>query len=405
MNDTLIILGSHPGTRKQFDFERTDCDIWIFNEALSKAEAPDAKETDKWLSRADAVFQMHIPTVWRNPQNRNDQYHADWLKSGNTPVIYMMEAYEEVPKAVAYPLDEVLEDIGGDSRKYMTSSVALAMGLAVYLNTQNKYKRVEVYGVEMETETEYIYQRDAIGYWHGVFDGRGIEIDMNCNFLRERYVYGYEGQVTIDFEDFELRLKELRPELAKMNAIWEKAYAGFNDVRMDYAMKPRNEDAFMELVKQLVEHAANVGLYEGSVKENEDYITKAEEMQKASDGEFMFVRQEFEQRQQAHHKSHTAAAAAQQAAAGEAMGLFRHIATTGNKKKRIARMNKFTEKLVIVLNLSMSVGLHHGSRQENHLYARKLDKLVRAAGGDRSEQAITGADAPSAASALTKVEA
>jgi len=75
-HDTLVILGSHPGTRQDFDWGRVkDVDVWAFNEAVSRGE---------WVQFASAVFQMHIPAIWRNPTNRNDNKHADWL-AGATP--------------------------------------------------------------------------------------------------------------------------------------------------------------------------------------------------------------------------------------------------------------------------------------------------------------------------------
>ena len=86
---TVAIVGSHPRTRSAFDFTRTDCDVWIFNEALA--------DPSGWCKRADAVFQMHNPAIWRSPLNRNDPKHYNWLKSGDTPEVIMQEYYEDVP--------------------------------------------------------------------------------------------------------------------------------------------------------------------------------------------------------------------------------------------------------------------------------------------------------------------
>ena len=93
---TVTILGSHPRTRNDFDFNRTDCDVWIFNEAVSNGTFP----------RADVVFQMHAEEIWRNPENRNDKGHLAWLQSGNTPTIYMQEKFPEVPKSEKFPIDD-----------------------------------------------------------------------------------------------------------------------------------------------------------------------------------------------------------------------------------------------------------------------------------------------------------
>ena len=126
MKSTLAIIGSHSGTRGQYDWTRSDCDAWVFNEALSSSQVL-RRSAEELRKRGDpikaqiqeeqafvpddgvsAVFQLHLPAIWKNPKNRNDPHHYEWLKSGNTPDIYMLEAFEEVPRAIKYPLDEVI---------------------------------------------------------------------------------------------------------------------------------------------------------------------------------------------------------------------------------------------------------------------------------------------------------
>jgi len=134
-HDTIAIVGSHPKRRDEFDFTRDDCDIWVFNEAVKT-------ETNSGFAPAEkvsAVFQLHKPVIWKNPNNRNDRNHFQWLQSTNIPV-FMLEKYEEVPASVPYPLDEIREKI---TDKMLTSSIAEAMALAAFLG----YKRVEIYGV------------------------------------------------------------------------------------------------------------------------------------------------------------------------------------------------------------------------------------------------------------------
>jgi len=127
MKDTLVIIGSHPRTRDQFDFARTDCEIWMFNEAISG-------QHNAWAKRADAIFQMHAPAIWRNPANRNDPGHAEWLKTQTAVTVWMQDSYPDVPMCKKYPLDEILSMIGGDPNHFLSSSVPQAMALAAYLN-------------------------------------------------------------------------------------------------------------------------------------------------------------------------------------------------------------------------------------------------------------------------------
>ena len=117
MKDTIAIIGSHPRTRAEFDFNRGDCDIWVFNEAISNGT----------FTRADAVFQMHEEAIWRNPKNRNDAGHAEWLKTQNDVTVYMQDYYPDVPCSERFPLDEIAERF---KIRYFTSSVAYAIALA-----------------------------------------------------------------------------------------------------------------------------------------------------------------------------------------------------------------------------------------------------------------------------------
>ena len=161
---TVAIVGSHPRTRANFDFSRTDCDIWTFNESLGNPN-------DAWCLRADAVFQMHKPVIWRSKANRSHAGHYEWLQGHNTPTIFMQDAYADVPKSECYPLEDVLALT--PSFRYLTSSVAYAIALAVLKG----YKRIEIYGAEMETGTEYGHQRQGMAFWIGLAIGKGIEVE------------------------------------------------------------------------------------------------------------------------------------------------------------------------------------------------------------------------------------
>src|SRR3990167_7232060 len=98
MKKTLVIMGSHPNGLKTFNWNRRDCDIWLFN------EAPTAKKENGELlyPHSDAFFQLHHEAIWKSPKNRSDEKHYEWLKKGDTPTAYMQEKYKDVPKSVKY---------------------------------------------------------------------------------------------------------------------------------------------------------------------------------------------------------------------------------------------------------------------------------------------------------------
>ena len=187
-----------PQNIRDFDFDRNDCDIWVFNEALN---------TD-WCKRADGVFQIHAPVIWRSATNRNDPKHYQWLQSGETPVIFMQEKYSEVPKSEKFPLEKVFDKFP-EAERYFTSSVGYALALAIY----KEYKTIEVYGVEMETNTEYGHQRVGVAYWCGLAAGRGIKVDFHSPTFYTAPLYGYEGNLMIPIDFYQKRINEAQPHI------------------------------------------------------------------------------------------------------------------------------------------------------------------------------------------------
>jgi len=227
VNNTLVIIGSHPKTREDFDWARTDCDVWVFNEAVSSNVFP----------RADAVFQLHEEAIWRNPGNRNDKNHAKWLKEQEDIKVYMQEHYNDVPMASEYPLEGVcgllLENVctyvngARQEFKYFSSSVDYSLALAGYLHKRyGMYNKVEVYGVEMETNTEYQYQRTGFAYWLGYLSGIGLNVEIHASVF-DFPLYGYQGEVTMPYEKFDERIAFLTPLIGQITGRYNAAVADF----------------------------------------------------------------------------------------------------------------------------------------------------------------------------------
>jgi len=251
-------MGSHPRTRAEFDQTRTDCDLWVFNEAVS----------NKTFPKADAVFQMHAEAIWKNPRNRNDPHHYKWLNTQTETPVYMQKKYEDVPCSLTYPIDEIIERF---HVKHFTSSVCYAMALAAYKNT---YKRVEIYGVEMETNTEYQYQRDGVTLWIGVLLGLGIEVDAHLS-LFDNPLYGYEGEVVIPYELFDKRIEQLDPHIEKKEKEYEAA--ALNTVMVvDKFVDADMTDQITKCLQSQFELSKLLGTLIGAKSENIKYKNKAD---------------------------------------------------------------------------------------------------------------------------------
>ena len=375
MRDTVAIIGSHPRTRGEFDFTRADCDIWVFNETLSGTSA-------KWCPRADAVFQMHEEAIWRNPLNRNDPGHWKWLQTQTDTPVYMQEQYPDVPRSVKYPLDEIVDRF---SIRYFTSSVAYAIALACYLG----YRRIELYGVEMETNTAYQYQRDGVALWLGVARGMGVELDAHIS-LFDMPLYGYEGEVTIPYAKFGERIAELQPGLDDLSAQYKAAMIDLQkafDLFAGDGSDKTEKILFTAAEKQRALSSA-LGEISGRMQENKRYQGKADTMTENA-GTYLFSRQEFESAA-AELKKAADTSNLEYVAYGNTLDhIHRNVKAAAKKSpKRLKLLDLYKQHIQEYLKLANRTALYVGASKENYEYLHWLDKHVRAAGGEKSEAVL-----------------
>jgi len=379
MRDILAIVGSHPRTRAEFDFDRTDCDIWVFNEAMSQG----------WVGRADAVFQMHREEIWRNPQNCNDPKHAEWLKSGNTPPIIMQDVYQDVPQSEKYPLDDVCAallpglTVSEGSERYFTSSIAYAIALGIYRG----YASIEIYGIEMETQTEYVYQRDGVTFWMGIALGNGVGMDVHSSMF-DAPLYGYQGEALLDYSMFVERASELEKLLPPIKAAYELLRNKAVDAYYQYETRGENPKAVVDTMMAQIEAGNKYGMIDGALQEIKRYIGKADTMRAEAGGKFLFARQEFEQASKRIAQKRENAITLANTAAGACQVQFQAAINTKSIAKRRKVLKKFAEIAGQYIYHSIDVGLYSGVYQENLHMLNTLDRSIRAAGGAKAEQAL-----------------
>lgn len=278
MKKTAVILGMHQGTMGEFDQTRTDCDVFVFNEMVSRGSVP----------HADYVMQLHKPVVWRSSQNRNDSKHYDWLKTTDITVL-MQEHFEDVPASVKFPLDEIMAEFDG-AEKYFTTTVGFALAYAIY----KKYKRIEVYGVEMETNTEYAHQRPCVAYWCGVAYGRGIEVDFHSHTFFQSPLYGYDGDITIRLEVFENRIKGLSEDQKTVLAEYKKSKTMVEEAVKAFRLDYKNGfERFEQYVNRQAELAHTFNMLDGAIQVNQRHA-KACKIMEAETGNYFISRQVYE---------------------------------------------------------------------------------------------------------------
>ncbi len=137
--------------------------------------------------RADRWFEMHLPEY---TEDVRDPEYLKFLTECPVPV-YMIEAYEQYPSSVRYPIEAAIAYAGRD---YFGSSVAFMLAIAAL----EEMERVDIYGVNLAIGDEYFYEKPNAEWWIGLLQGRGISVNVPyaSSLLKQPMRYGYSAQRT-----------------------------------------------------------------------------------------------------------------------------------------------------------------------------------------------------------------
>ncbi len=384
MKKTLVIMGTHPNGLKTFGWSRTDCDIWMFN------EAPNVKINGKLMyPKTDAFFQLHHEAIWKNPKNRSDMEHYQWLTSGKTPTAYMQEKYKEIPKSVRYPIEDVLAltqnihiVINGKEKefKYFSSSPDFAFALVAQMwKDEKRYKRVEVHGIELEMESEYQYQRTGFGFWIGYLAALGVEVIL-YNSIFDSPIYGYEGDVALSSKDIEKRIAELTSELGDD----KERYNQEAKVFLESLSGLLREDISAEIqrdLNELTKRSESAGILNGKIKESQRYLEKARAMEEKS-GASVFSVGEFDGNRISFNKQYLEVRTeAFNLNARIDMHLKRLLNFKKGSGKRQRAIDEFGNLVAELMNKNMIMLHIVGAIRENQYYIDSVKLSFKAQGG------------------------
>lgn len=147
----------------------------------------------------DWYFDMHRPECFRTEgKTWNDGYWT-WLQRLQVP-IFMQEEWPEIPMAVRYPIERILQEF----RAYFTNHAAYMVALAM----TEGVRTIGLFGCQYGADTEYSTQRGSLEYWLGRFEQWGGEIVLPVKYNTllgyPSTLYGYEshdakGKLTGDY--------------------------------------------------------------------------------------------------------------------------------------------------------------------------------------------------------------
>jgi hypothetical protein len=123
------------------------------------------------VPKVDAWFELHAPNDLTHPRWREWVVpYFSYLSTLSCPV-YMQEVNPIIPTAVVFPKDDLVAEFGG---QFFTSSIAWMIALAI----KQGAKEIGIFGVDMNAESEYSYERPGCQQFIRVARERGIEVTV-----------------------------------------------------------------------------------------------------------------------------------------------------------------------------------------------------------------------------------
>jgi|ERR1041384_133427 hypothetical protein len=164
-------------------------------------------------------FQVHRNDHGSIPEGARDPKHGEWLKNAKCPV-YMFEPLADVPRAVRYPIEDVLAQF---PRAYFNNTISWMIALAL----RDGFTTIGIWGVDMALDgvhgqSEYAHQRPSVEYFVGWADGHGIEfyIPVESEICKTGFLYGRDN-ITPVRRKLTDRLAALQQQEAETVAAYE----------------------------------------------------------------------------------------------------------------------------------------------------------------------------------------
>lgn len=375
--DKLAVVGSHKETRDNAPWDDPTWDIWVFNEA---AMMP-------WAKRVTAVFDIHQEKNYTGTNGIGNADSWGWKQQDHGIDIWMQDVDERVPNSVRYPLAEMREkfpaaDPVNTGKGFFTSTPSYALALGLYLG----YKTIHTWGIDLGSNTEYLYQANCWRYWCGVafgMLGSNFKIVEGGHALFKAKLYGYDDD-TRSGPDF------YREQLEKHNANWarlKKRQAKLRDELTDILGGKGDPKDFGKLFPEAQQAAMDYGEIEARIAEAERYAERAE----------VLHRQEFEWHAAKTREEVGKVQSRMYTEIGKFEYTFNAWLQAGNVANKAMARNQTAAFLENALRLAYELGKLNGKYRENLFYLNEFDqKLASSGNGEQTDEllAVSNSEAP-----------
>lgn len=196
-SQSVAIIGFSSWTLPYAKASKAD-EIWTMNHHyMLDLENQRKGEPSVFPKPITRLFELHRPEWFLRKEDTASKAYWEWLRKPQPFPIYTQQEMNEVPASIEFPLEDVSEALlghrlrfGERAEEYYTSSVAYMLALAIYENIP----KIEIYGVEMASDTEYRWQRPGAEFWIGLAIGRGITVQLHPDsHLCNSWLYAYEA--------------------------------------------------------------------------------------------------------------------------------------------------------------------------------------------------------------------
>ena len=264
-------------------------EIWSLSWMYDKKTFPGV------LPRMDRMFELHPMWMFNTSKNERMLKHWDWLQEEHDFPIYLQELDPLIPSGVLYPFDEINEDIFGgrlvsimpdlteEEDLYYSCTMAFQIALAIH----EGFDRIETYGFEMGTDTEWKYQIPGAHFMAGVALGRGVTITRphNSKFSRGAlYAYEVTQMITRQQLDYGKRSYEEQrdEEIAKTNV----ARGKFQMMQSLANSGKVGREKLEQLAREVIEGEKRVERCVGAVQSVEWQLATIDQEQPEAETEF-----------------------------------------------------------------------------------------------------------------------
>jgi len=237
-NKSVAMVGFSSNHRERAPLDDENIEIW----GLNKLHLQD------WFVRYDRMFQLHPLPYLKDcmGMSESDRQHYEWLcEPHDDLILYCQEEYEEFPSATRFPIERMRKKY----RDFYTSTLAYMMALAL----DEGYTHIELYGYDMEADTEYRAQRDSAEYFIGLAEGLGAKVYMpkNCSLLKIGLgMYAYETMEVGFRTVLEGRAIELGQQLKEAGAQYNMIAGQIDEMtklaEKDESLNPRIQELEMK---------------------------------------------------------------------------------------------------------------------------------------------------------------